>query len=145
MNPRPDRSFLKDLRLLDKRLGVKFNSQNFIITYDRGHSEPVNVLLVKRDDGGFRYPDKRDLIALRKGDLAGGDSMHIRLKKMAYASEQIRADIRRKHHDNIRNMTKDDKNQLAKAFIQRTNQGKGNATFRRIDPKPSKNAVMVVS
>lgn len=143
--PEIDRGFLKNLKALDKRLGTKFNGNNFVITYDRGHGEPVNVLLVKRDDGGFRQPDRRELEALKKGDLATGESMHIRLKKMAYASDQMRADIRRKHHENIRNMTKDDKNQLAKVFLQRTNQGKGNATFRRIDPKPSKNAVMVVS
>lgn len=141
---KPDRSFIKELKLIDKRLDVKFNGNNFVITYDRGHGEPVNIALVKRDDGGFRQPDRRDLEHVKGGDLAQGDSMDIRLRKLAYASEQMRAQMRRQARQNIRDMTKDGKNQLAKAFMQRTNQGKGNAAFRRVEPKPGKNNVRVV-
>ena len=143
MNPTPDRSFVRDLNNLDKRLGTKFNGNNFVITYDRGFGEPVNVMLVKRDDGGFRQPDRRDLQALRKGDLATGESMDVRLRKLAYASERMRADLRKKHRDNIRDMTKDDRIYLGQKFAQLTNQSKANSAFRRIDHKPSKNTVMV--
>lgn len=141
---RPDRAFVKELKLIDRRLGVKFNGSHFVLTYDRGHGDPVNVALVKRDDGGFRQPDRRDLEHIKGGDLAQGDKMDIRLKKMAYASEQMRRQIRAQSRQNIRDMTKDGKHQLAKAFTKATNQGKGNAAFRRIDPKPGKHNVAVI-
>jgi len=132
---------MKDLKNLDKRLGVKFNDNNFVITYERGYGEPVNIHLVKNENGGFRQPDKRDLMILKGGDLAQGDKMETRLKKLAYTSEQIRAKIRKDAKDNIRNMTKDDKNQLMKAFVQRTNQSKGNAAFRRVTPKKKRQSI----
>jgi hypothetical protein len=135
---------MRDLNNLDKRLGTKFNGNNFVITYDRGFGEPVNVMLVKRDDGGFRQPDRRDIESLRKGDLATGESMDVRLRKLAYASERMRTDLRKKHRDNIRDMTKDDRIYLGQKFAQLTNQGKANSAFRRINHKPSKNTVMVV-
>ena len=51
---RPDRSFLRDLCLIDRRLSVKFNGSNFVICYDRGYGEPVNILRVKNEDGSCR-------------------------------------------------------------------------------------------
>ena len=141
--PAPERGFLRDLKNLDKRLGVKFNDQHFVVTYDRGHGEPVNILRVMGEGGSFRQPDKRDLMVIKGGDLAEGPKMDLRLKEAAYKAELIRQRDKRKAHENIRDMTKDSKNQLTKAFIQATNQSKGNATFRRIDHKPGKNCVAV--
>lgn len=140
--PEVDRSFMKDLKSLDKRLGAKFNGRNFVVTYDRGHGEPVNIFCIKGRDDGFRQPDKRDLAVIKGGDLADV-KLETRLKKTAYAAELIRREDARKAKENIRNMTKDDRRQLEKAFIQRTNLSKGNATFRRIDHKPGKNVVAV--
>ena len=137
---RPDRSFMKELKTLDKRLGVKFNGQNFVVTYDRGYGEPVNVLRVKRDDGGFRQPDKRDLELLRKGDLANGENMNVRLSKMAYASYELRETLKRKHKENIKNMTKDDKHFLMNKIGKVAGQGKPRPAFRPV-PYKSKNAV----
>jgi hypothetical protein len=139
--PEVDRSFKRDLKNLDSRLGTKFNGQNFIVTYDRGHGEPVNILRVRGEDGGFRQPDKRDLAIIKGGDLAEGPKMEMRLREAAYKAERIREADKRKAHENIRDMTKDSRNQLTKAFIQATNQSKGNAAFRRIDHKPGKNVV----
>ena len=141
--PEVDRSFLRDLKSMDRRLGTKFNGQNFIVTYRRPFGEPVNIYCIKADNGGFRQPDKRDLMVIKGGDLAEGVSMDIRLKQRAYASELMTREAKRKAKENIRDMTKDDKRQLAKAFIQRTNLSKGNSTFRRIDHKSGKNVVRV--
>lgn len=143
--PVPERGFLRDLKNLDKRLGVKFNDSHFVVTYDRGHGEPVNILRVRGEDGSFRQPDRRDLAIIKGGDLAEGPKMDLRLKEAAYKAELIRQRDKQKAHDNIRDMTKDNKNQLKKAFIQATNLSKGNATFRRIDHKPSKNVVRVAT
>ena len=144
MEATPDRSFLRDLKNMDRRLGAKFNGRNFVVTYDRGHGEPVNVHLVRGSNGEFRQPDKRDLMILKGGDLAEGESMDVRLKKRAYASEKMREEARRKVKENIRDMTKDGRRQLEKAYLQATNLSKGNATFRRITPKRGKNTVASV-
>ena len=137
---RPDRSFMRDLKNMDRRLGCKFNGQNFVITYDRGYGEPVNVLLIKRDDGGFRQPTGRDLELLRQGDLASGESMDTRLRKLAYASYEIRETLKRKHRENIRNMTKDDKNYMMNKIGRLTGQGTPRPAYRQV-PYKSKNAV----
>ena len=131
---------MRDLKNMDRRLGCKFNGQNFVITYDRGYGEPVNVLLIKRDDGGFRHGTSRDLEVLRGGDLASGESMDLRLKKLAYASYEIRETLKRKHRENIRNMTKDDKNYLMNKIGRLTGQGKPRPAYRQV-PYKSKNAV----
>lgn len=140
MDVRPDRSFMRDLKNMDRRLGCKFNGQNFVITYDRGYGEPVNVLLIKRDDGGFRHGTSRDLEVLRGGDLASGESMDTRLRKLAYASYEIRETLKRKHRENIRNMTKDDKNYMMNKIGRLTGQGKPRPAYRQVAYKP-KNAV----
>lgn len=142
--PEPDRSFLRDLRNMDRRLGTKFNGEHFVVTYQRPFGEPVNVLRVRAEDGGFRQPDKRDLAIIKGGDLAEGPKMELRLREAAYKAELIRQRDKQKAHENIRDMTKDSKNQLTKAFIQATNLSKGNATFRRIDHKPGKNVVATI-
>lgn len=142
--PECNSSFLKDLKGLDRRLGVKFNGEHFVVTYDRGWGDPVNIHRIKDEDGGYRQPDQRDLEIVWQGDMARGESPQVRLKKLAYASEQIRSEARKKSKENIRDMTKDGRLQLQRAFQQATNNGKGNASFRRVTPKPSKNTVRVI-
>lgn len=137
--PTPDRSFMKDLKSIDRRLGVKFNGNNFVVTFERAHGEPANIHLVRNSNGGFRQPDRRDLEFIKGGDLES-DSMKNRLQKLAYTSEKIREEQRRKAKSEIRDMTKDGKLQLAKAITQRTNAGKGNSAFRRVIPKPKRTA-----
>lgn len=142
MGPTPNPSFVRDLRNLDRRLGIKWNGEHHVVTYDRGHGEPVNIYRVKGDDGGYRQPDQRDLAVIKGGDLSCGDTMKNRLQKLAYASECMRRDARRKAAENIRDMTKDDRTYLAQRFVQMTNQGKGNSAYRRVPHKPGKNVVM---
>lgn len=142
--PEVDRSFKRDLKLLDPRLGTKWNGEHWIITYSRPYGEPVNIYCVKADDGGYRQADKRDLAVIKSGDLAEGESMEMRLKKRAYASELMRREARRKATENIRDMTKDDRIYLGQKLRQLTNEGKANSAFRRVAPKPGKNTVRVI-
>ncbi len=142
--PECDRSFKRDLKNLDRRLGTKFNGQHFIVTFDRGYGEPVNIYRVMAEDGSFKQPDKRDLAIIKGGDLAEGEKMEMRLKKLAYASELMRREIRRKARENIRDMTKDDKTYLSQKIGQLTNSSKSNAAFRRIDNKPGKHVVATI-
>jgi len=143
MEATPDRSFLRDLKNMDRRLGAKFNGEHFVVTYDRGYGEPVNIYRVKGDSGGFRQPDKRDLAIIKGGDLAEGPSMESRLNKLAYASENMRREARRKAKENIRDMTKDDKIFLSQKIGQMTNTSKSNSAFRRVKTK-SKNVVATI-
>lgn len=142
--PEVDRSFMRDLKNLDSRLGCKFNGEKFVVTYARAYGEPVNLLCVEGDKGDFRQPDKRDLAVLWKGDKSRGDKPEVRLKKAAYVSELMRRERARKMTCEIRDMTKDGKNQLRKTFEQATNQSKANSTFRRVAHKPGKNVVAIV-
>jgi hypothetical protein len=144
--PEVDRSFLKDLKSLDKRLSVKWNDnvRNFIVQYERGYGEPVNIYRVRNEDGSFRQPDQRDMKHIKGGDLGEGDNMKARLKKYAYQSEKIREDQKRKSHDTIRDMTKDDRRYLSNRISRLTNTGKGVTGFRQVAPKKSKNTVRVI-
>jgi hypothetical protein len=142
--PEVDRSFKRDLKSLDPRLGTKFNGEHFVVTYDRGYGEPVNIYRVKGDDGGFKQPDKRDLAVIKGGDMAEGEKPEIRLKKMAYASELMRREARKKAHESFRDATKDDAHYMGQKFRQLMGDGKANSAFRRIDPKPGKNTVKVI-
>jgi len=132
--PTVDRSFARDLKTLDRRLGCKFNGNQFVVTYERGYGEPANVHLVKGDDGGFRQPDHRDIEALRKGDQENF-RMKDHLDKMAYTYTLIQRKMREKVKDEIKGMTRDNKRQLINAFAKAANDRKANSTFRRINLK----------
>ncbi len=143
--PEIDRSFKRDLKNIDRRLSTKFNGNHFVVCYDRGHGEPVNILRVMGENGGFRQPDARDLIVIKGGDLAEGPKMETRLREAAYRAEKQREDAKRKAHENIRDMTKDDRRYLSQKIGQITNLGKCNSSLRRIAHKPGKNVVRTIS
>ena len=111
----PDRSFLNKLKALDQRLGVKFNGQTFVITYDRGLGSPVNLHAVRRDDGGFRQPDRRDIDFLCQGDMTR-QTPRERFDKVSSYMKNFQEEKRRKVREELRDRTKDSKNQLRKAF-----------------------------
>lgn len=138
----PDPSFIKRCKAIDKKLGVKWNGSNFVMTYDRASGPAANIHTIKTEDGGFRQPDQRDIDFIRAFDM-NNDSCRERLSRLAYKSEKIRESIRKRAKDDIRHATLDNRRQLEKAFLQRTNQSKGNSAFRRIEPKRSKNTVAV--
>jgi len=133
----PDRVFMKDIKRLDPKLGCKYEPSHghFVVTYDRAVGGPVPICMVKGKDGGFRQPDKRDLDFIKSGDRNVVD-VETRLRKSAEYMEKVREKDRKNAKDNIRDMTKDGKIQLANKFSQLAGGGKGNSAFRRIEPKP---------
>ena len=130
----PDRTFMKEMKQLDSRLGVKFNGNHFVITYDRGHGEPVNVHVVKGDDGGFRQPDRRDMEALHEGDMSK-QRLKDRLDRVSKYYEDTRENLKKKFRQELKDRTKDDKIQLQQAFAKAANASKSNSAFRRVTPK----------
>jgi len=132
----PDRNFLKQLKKLDPKLGCHYepDHQHFVITYDRPYKGKVPILCVEdKATGGFRPPDNREIQTLKEYDTHRVD-MSTRLKHTATYMERVREKDKKDAADNIRNMTKDSKNQLASGMARLVG-GKHNSTFRRIEPK----------
>lgn len=132
-----DRSFVADLKRLDKRLNCQFDNrmERFVVTYDRAVGNPVPVYIVQSESGGFKKPDQRDILVLHEGDLQR-EGPRDRIRRIARYMEEYREDQRRKASEAIHDRTKDDKIQLSNAFGRLAGAGKGNATFRRIESKP---------
>jgi len=128
---------MNDLKALDKRLGCKYETSHghFVVDYKRSHGQPVPIFMVKGDKDEFRQPDKRDLDFLLSGDLTRED-METKIQKSALYMEKVREKKQKDAQDNIRNATKDGKIQLSNTMAKIAGGGKGNSTFRRIEPKP---------
>lgn len=132
----PDTHFMEKLKSLDPRLGCKYNRDagKFNITYDRV-TGPIPIIQVSSESGGYRQPDRRELLVLGESDM----EKHSRREHLNKASKYVR-DYRIKQirdaSDNIRNMTKDNKYQLKNAARRLMGSGKANSTFRRINVKP---------
>ena len=132
---RPDRSFMRQLHLLDKRLGVKFNGTHFVITCTTERFGEVNIWKVADERGGFRQPDQRELDMLRECDVervGPGEKFNLVTEYM----RQFRQDARDHAKQEIRDRTKDDKIQLVHSFSKLYGSGKGNSAFRRINNQP---------
>lgn len=130
----PDRSFMKDLKNLDKNLGCKFNGRFFVVTYQRPYGEPVNLYAIKGPDNSFRHPGQKDIEIIAASNIER-ESPKEKFQRISQHMEEVRIKKRHEAKENIRLMTKDDRRQLSKAFTQTTNLGKGNSAFRRITPK----------
>lgn len=131
--PSVNPSFLRSLKTLDRRLDCVFRREHehFVITYDRGWGDPVNILLVQAESGGFRQPDNRELAALSEGDMCN-QRVQDRLAKAAKYMQDVRDKDFRDRRDMIRNRTKDDKIQLMDKFQHAYGSGKHKAAFRPI-------------
>lgn len=130
---RADSGFMRQLRVLDRRLGVMFNGTHFVITFTTQRYGAVNIWKVVDERGGFRQPDQRELDMLQQADIEKvGPEERFNLVKayMQRYQEKKRTDAR----DTIRDITKEDRRQLMQAFGKAYGSGKGNATFRRIIP-----------
>lgn len=117
MDYKPDRSFLNELKRTDKRLDCRFNGQFFVLTYERPCGGNVPIMSVRGEGGGFRQPDQRDIMKLKESDLAREDyrEKFMRMGKMSeYLTDQEKR--RRNRKENFRDMTKDGKRQLQKAY-----------------------------
>ena len=132
---RPDRSFMAQLKSLDKRLGCEFNGTHFVITFERHDRSPVNIWKVADERGGFRQPDQRELDMLRECDVerVGPDE---KFNLVTEYMRQFRQDARDHAKQEIRDRTKDDKIQLVHSFSKLYGSGKGNSAFRRINNQP---------
>jgi len=133
----PDRSFMRNLKQLDKRLDCIFRPEHehFVITYNRGYSEPVNLHCVKADDGGFRQPDMRDLKFIADGDLTN-QKIKDRLREAEKRLYEIRENDKRKSAEMIRDITKDEKIYLRNKFNKAGGAGKNIPAYRPIPYKP---------
>ncbi len=139
----PDRSFMNDLKRLDKRLDCYFEADHghFVVTYQRdiGTTEHsvIPLFVIQDDEGEFRQPDQRDMLLLHLGDRhIEGQSVRDHLNHVTNYMADYRVKIRKQGKDMIRDITKDDKNQLMSAFAKLWGGGKFNSMFRRIIPKP---------
>lgn len=141
--PTPDRSFMRDLKSMDRRLDLKWNGQFFVVTYDRGYGSPVNISAVKNEDGTWRQPDRRDLDFILSGDLERTRPQD-HLARVAQYMDAVRARDKEKAKDLIKHCTTDGKIQLMRAMSQLYNVGKCNSAYRRITPKPGKNVVRII-
>lgn len=134
---KPERGFIKNLKSLDRRLDCVFRPEHghFVIRYNRGYGEPVNLHLVKTEGGDFRQPDNRDLKIIYDGDMTNKRA-EVELSKRAYELMSMRDRDKEKAKENIRYMTKDDRIQLMNAFQKAHGLGKNKAAFRQISYKP---------
>lgn len=142
---RPDWSFMRQLKTLDKRLGCRFNGTHFVITCETKRFGEVNIWKVVDEGGGFRQPDQRELDMLRQADIEK-QSPNEKFNLITAYMEQYQEKKRNEAREEIRNRTIDDRRQLIKAFHPLLGIGKANSAFRRIDvrPKPKGEGVIII-
>lgn len=124
---------MKQLKKLDNRLGCRFREDlhRFVITWEKFWGPPDEIMVVSKPH--FRQPDMRELMFLCEGDLHRTD-MRERLEKSAAYFADHRKRQAATMNDEIRNMTKDDKIQLAHTYRKVFNVGSKASAFRRIKP-----------
>lgn len=130
---KPERGFMRNLKALDKRLDCVFRPEHehFVIVYQRNYGEPVNLHLVKTEDGGFRQPDMRDISFISDGDM-NNRRVQDRLQEVSRYLEETREKDKANRKDNIRHQTKLDKIQLMDAFNRAYGAGKKSPAFRKV-------------
>lgn len=134
---KPERHFMRRLQELDKNLGCEFNrnTQRFNVTFKRATGQPVPIIQVNSENGGFRQPDQRELNILGESDLQR-IGMKDRLNKASKYMFDYREKKAKEAKLNLKDMTKDGKHQLKRA-VGRIVSGKCNtSTFRKIEDKP---------
>ena len=85
--------------------------------------------------GGYRQPDNRDLQALVEADFHR-KSVKRRILEGEEHMKRVREEETRKERSEIRDVTKDNRIQLANTYVRAVNLGKGRTGFRQITPKP---------
>jgi len=128
--PTPDRAVMARLKEMDKALGIKFNGEHFVITYQVDAGPCVNIWKVVGEDGGFRQPDRRDIEILEQSNIENETPKEKVLRVKRYM-EAERARDRKRSKEMLRDRTKDDKIQLFNSFGKLIG-GKHNSAFRRI-------------
>lgn len=138
--PTPDRSFVDQLRRIDKSLGIRFNGDHFVITYQVPDGGPrVNIWKVVAERGGFRQPDRRDLEMIQMSNIER-ESPEDKQARIARYMDAEREKDRRRAREDLRNMTRDNRIQLVRGFeVLEGGTWSGpktepNPAFRRITP-----------
>jgi len=131
----PDAFFMKQLKELDVKLGVRFREDltRFVITWERPWGLPDEIMVVSKPY--FRQPDRRELMTLCGGDLHR-EGLRAMFQKTSHYFNEYRRKQTANEADDIRNATKDDRRQLQHAYRRATNTGSKPSVFRRITPKP---------
>lgn len=132
----PDKFFMKQLKDLDKNLGCTFNHNagKFVITYKRATGQPVPLMQVVSESGGFRQPDRREIEKLKESDTHRV-SMKERLNIASRYMQEYRENKEREARENIRYMTLDDKLQLRSAIGRCEGPKCDSSIFPKITPK----------
>ena len=133
----PYRGFIKELKQLDSRLGVKFryDIERFVITWDMPVGPSHELFVVRDERGGFRQPDKRDLLFLCANDLHRTD-LRSHLSKTERLIQEFRERQERYEEDEVKGMTADGKIQLMNAYRETFNTGGKPSAHRRIGLNP---------
>lgn len=136
--PTPDRAIMAQLKTMDKALGIRWNGEHFVITYQVPDGGPcVNIWKVVAGDGGFRQPDRRDIEILQQSNIER-ESPEEKQKRVERYMEAEREKDRRRAKEMLRDRTKDNKIQLYRGFERITGGSiqsqaeRHNPAFRRI-------------
>jgi len=138
ITPVPDPGFVRKLKDISPKLDCEFSREHakFVITCKAELSGRYELFLVEGDEGGgFRYPDNRDILTVQEADRY----VKSRRERIRDADEYMRKYREIEEHserDDIRNMTKDDKIQLKRAYFKGANLGKFESTYRKINARP---------
>lgn len=135
VTPVPDSGFVKDLKAFDPKLRVRFerHMERFVITKRRAFGPDFNVLVVQTDDGEFRQPDRRDLMALWEGDLWRHGGVDARIRRGEEHMQEFQQKQDREIEEESRARTRDSKIQLSNAYRKTFNDGSKAPELRRVE------------
>ena len=136
IKPVPDSGFLRKLKAISPELDCEFSREHckFVITC-KADSGNYELFLVEGDEGGgYRHPDNRDILAVHDADRYV-KSRRQRMRESAEYMHNYREKEDKSEADDIRNMTKDGKNQLKRTYTKTFNLGKCESTFRKVNPR----------
>lgn len=119
-------TFLERLMAIDKNLNCRYNkfSDRFLITH--------NNKIIFTVEG--RYPDQREIGIIAEADFRR-KSLEKRLREDECRETEMTQKAAVDAKENIRDITKDNKIQLKRAY-ERLDGGKHNSAFRRTQAKP---------
>jgi len=132
--PTPNPEFVKDLKVFDPKLDVKFDriSERFVITKSRSFGNPFIVLVVAGAEGEFRQPNQSDIKALHEGDLWRHGGVEARVRKGEEYMRRHRFEEQQKITQELRERSLDDKIQLKNTYRKATNQGSKSPEFQKL-------------
>lgn len=128
---KPDWAFMKRMKAMNPRLGIKFNGTHFVITYLTDRYGEVNIWKVVGEKREFRQPDQREIDMLEGSDIEKVDPKE-NMNLVDMYMKKYKEDARTHARQEIRDMTKDGKVVLAQAFGKIAGYSKSNSAFRRI-------------